>query len=130
MYVLKCREIKEDDTNTTKEDDEWQWWRISFSVDDGAARLAEANKQPVVPSSVEDQSSSDRQAKKRRISVPSDTDVLGYTARPVREIEVLRAAKEEASTVILVYASDEAVNYQEDALPPPLQVSSSKILPV
>lgn len=92
--------------------------------------MAEANQQPVVPSSVEDQSSSDRQAKKRRISVPSDTDVLGYTARPVREIEVLRAAKEEASTVILVYASDEAVNYQEDALPPPLQVSSSKILPV
>ncbi|KAL1957731.1 hypothetical protein VTO42DRAFT_5574 [Malbranchea cinnamomea] len=125
MYVLKRREIHTEPTRDSPsegETDGWQWWRISFSVDDAAARLAEVNQQPVVPSSVEGQASADRHIKRRRISVPSNTDVLGYTARPVREIEVLRAAKEESSTVLLVYASDKAVNFQEDVLPPPLQV--------
>lgn len=128
MYLLKRRETQENDTDTMMEEDEWQWWRISFSVDDAAARLAEMNQQPAVPSSVGVQSSPDRQVKKRRISLPSDTDVLGYTTRPVREIEVLRAAKEESSTAILVYASDAAVNYKEDALPPSLQVGYIRLL--
>lgn len=101
--------------------DEWQWWRISFSVDDAKARHAEATQTPAVPS-LHQNSGIAQQQRNPRVPLPANMDVAGYTVRPVREIEVLRAAKEEARSVLLVYANENAVNFKEGPLPPPLQV--------
>lgn len=85
----------------------YQWWRISFSTEDGKTR----------------------QAQKREAQ--GDTaaaqygDVVGYTARKVREIEVLKAAREEWRSVLLIYASDSAMEAKTDPAPPQLQVGSS-----
>lgn len=85
----------------------YQWWRLSFSAEDGKTR----------------------QAKKRAAQgdnvASQHGDVVGYTARKVREIEVLRAAREEWRSVLLVYASEDAMNAEMDPAPPQLQVSSS-----
>jgi hypothetical protein len=82
----------------------WQWWRISFSPEDAKTQLAE------------------QKAIYKKYTVPRDADVAGYTARKVREIEVLRAAREESNKVILVYANNNALSIAEDDAPPPLQV--------
>ncbi|KAJ6107864.1 hypothetical protein N7523_009187 [Penicillium sp. IBT 18751x] len=80
-----------------------QWWRISFSVEDGKAR----------------------QAMKREAqgthSASQNGDVVGYTAQKVREVEVLRAAREEYRSVLLVYANDNAVNAKVEAAPDALR---------
>lgn len=81
-----------------------QWWRISFSAEDGKARQA-AKREPhsTQPAS-------------------QDGDVVGYTAHRVREVEVLRAAREEYRSVLLVYANDNAVNAKVEAAPHALRV--------
>jgi hypothetical protein len=89
------------DTETSTVD-EWQWWRISFSTDDAKAQQAESEQ--------------------RDTSAPKNADVIGYTARKVREIEVLRAAREESKNVLLVYANSNAMNFREEPAPIPLQV--------
>ncbi|KGM91596.1 uncharacterized protein PADG_12276 [Paracoccidioides brasiliensis Pb18] len=108
-YVLRrCKKLVDDtdeSTSTNPTPDAWQWWRISFSVDDAKARHAEATQTPIRP----------------RVPLPTNADVAGYTVRPVREIEVLRAAKDESRSVILVYANENAVNFKERPLPPELQ---------
>ncbi|KAF4233825.1 hypothetical protein CNMCM6805_009042 [Aspergillus fumigatiaffinis] len=81
--------------------DRWQWWRISFSTDDAKARRAETNP--------------DGKA------AASTADVVGYTARKVREIEVLHAAREESKNVLLVYANSNAMSVQANPLPAELQ---------
>lgn len=86
----------------------WQWWRISFSTDDAKTQEAEKNAQ---------------QSNESGPAAPRNADVIGYTTRKVREIEVLRAAREESRGVLLVYASENAMNIQEGPLPPQLQVS-------
>ncbi|KAB8274833.1 hypothetical protein BDV30DRAFT_225461 [Aspergillus minisclerotigenes] len=81
--------------------DEWQWWRISFSTDDAKARQAELQQSDA--------------------STSKNADVIGYTARKVREIEVLKAAREESKNVLLIYANGNAMNFREEPIPPPLQ---------
>jgi hypothetical protein len=80
--------------------DGYQWWRISFSVDDARSRQARNN------------------------SAPKNADLIGYTARKVREVEVLRAAREESKNVLLVYANNNAMSYKEETAPVALQVRS------
>lgn len=100
-YVLRHSATEE-----SNEGDGWQWWRISFSTDDAKTRQTERDgHQP------------------SRRAVPKNADVVGYTARKVREIEVLRAAREESKSALLIYASDNAVNFQSGPIPPELQVS-------
>ncbi|OJD10957.1 hypothetical protein AJ78_08169 [Emergomyces pasteurianus Ep9510] len=123
-YVLRRREtnVKGTDrpTSLNPAPDEWQWWRISFSVDDAKARHAEATQTPVVPSFHQHPANSQQQ-RRPRVPLPTNADVVGYTVRPVREIEVLRAAREEARSVLLVYANENAVNFKEVHPPPQLQ---------
>lgn len=99
-YVHRPREDYSGDGSQTEE---WQWWRISFSTEDAKTRQAESNR--------------------NSHAAPNNADVVGYTARKVREIEVLRAAREESKSVLLVYANANATNYKNDDLPPALQVS-------
>jgi hypothetical protein len=123
-YVLKrqAADAAEDEKESGNQTpDGWQWWRISFSVDDAKLRVAEATRTATMSPTLE---GSGAEAKKRsRVSVPSNADVIGYTARRVQEADVLRAAKEESPSVLLVYANENAVNFAEDAAPPPLQVN-------
>lgn len=86
-----------------------QWWRISYSAEDGKARQAE------------------KRAAQGNQSASQHGDVVGYTAQKVREIEVLRAAREEWRTVLLVYASEQAMDTKVEPAPMQLQVSSTKI---
>lgn len=108
-YILKRNDnsnagdaMEVDDENKS----DYQWWRISFSTEDGKTRQAEK-----------------REAQGDQAATQNG-DVVGYTARKVREIEVLRAAREESRTVLLVYASDRAMGAKVDAAPPQLQVGS------
>ncbi|KAL6234952.1 hypothetical protein BDW75DRAFT_151489 [Aspergillus navahoensis] len=94
-YVLR-RSIA--DNITEPNPDEYEWWRISFSVEDAKSRQAQTGR-----------------------SAPTDADVIGYTARKVREVEVLRAAREESKNVLLVYANSNAMNYKGGPVPVPLQ---------
>ncbi|BCS12273.1 hypothetical protein ALUC_50319A [Aspergillus luchuensis] len=101
-YVLK-RRVPEGSTNgcTTSADDEYQWWRISFSTDDAKNRQAGTSSEGD--------------------AALHNSDVIGYTARKVREIEVLRAAREESKNVLLVYANNNAMNVPEEPAPSQLQ---------
>ncbi|KNG89401.1 ubiquitin interaction motif protein [Aspergillus nomiae NRRL 13137] len=97
----ELREVSSKIDDKLKAADEWQWWRISFSTDDAKARQVES-QQGDAPSS-------------------KNADVIGYTARKVREIEVLKAAREESKNVLLVYANGNAMNFREEPIPSPLQ---------
>ena len=101
-YVL--RRSTPNDTTKPKPDD-YEWWRISFSVDDAKSRQAQTGR-----------------------PAPRDADVIGYTVRKVREVEVLRAAREESKNVLLVYANSNAMNYKEEPAPAPLQVCLPPLL--
>lgn len=83
---------------------EYEWWRISFSREDGKTQRDEKRK------------GSDNYAGS------ANEDVIGYTVRKVQELEVLQAAREEGSSALLVYASENAMNAQVDPAPPQLQV--------
>ncbi|KAE8326548.1 hypothetical protein BDV39DRAFT_176665 [Aspergillus sergii] len=100
-YVLRPSDHTEMADNEPTTVDEWQWWRISFSTDDAKARQAELQKSDA--------------------STSKNADVIGYTARKVREIEVLKAAREESKNVLLIYANGNAMNFREEPIPPPLQ---------
>ncbi|KAJ5913304.1 hypothetical protein N7504_002187 [Penicillium tannophilum] len=109
-YVLKDREtkIQGDAMDVDGEQDGSQWWRISFSTEDGKTRQAEK-----------------REAQGDQAAMPNG-DVMGYTARKVPETEVLRAAREEYRSVLLVYASDAALDVKVEPAPSQLQAFVNK----
>lgn len=106
-YILKRNHISTSsdamDVDGAKTSD-YQWWRISFSAEDGKTRQAEKLR-----------AQGDGAA-------TQDGDVFGYSARKVREIEVLRAAREEWRSVLLVYASEKAIDAHTEPAPSQLQV--------
>ncbi|KAJ5926829.1 hypothetical protein N7516_008602 [Penicillium verrucosum] len=87
----------------TENSNDYQWWRISFSAEDGKTRQAEKRKV------------------QGNTTATQDGEVVGYTVRKVQETEVLQAAREESSSVLLVYASESAMNAQVDPAPSQLQ---------
>lgn len=110
MYVLR-RATPENSTasaeiNEKSTSDSWQWWRISFSTEDAKARRAENGGD----------------GHHHPAGAPQDADVVGYTARQVQEVDVLRAAREESKNVLLVYASRNAIDAPEAPAPAQLQV--------
>ena len=90
--------------------DDYQWWRISYSAEDGKTRQAE-KRQP-----------------QGTTAATQGGDVVGYTIRKVSEIEVLQAAREEWGSVLLVYASENAMNARVDPAPPQLQVRCTNLV--
>ncbi|KAJ6021996.1 hypothetical protein N7540_007500 [Penicillium herquei] len=110
-YILRRREDRDAqhlmDIDGDKDSD-YQWWRISFSTDDGKTRQAEKQK-----------ANGDHAA-------TQNGDVVGYTARKVREIEVLDAARREGRSVLLVYASDDAMGLKVEPAPSQLQAFVQK----
>lgn len=91
-YVLRYRPW-EDESEIVRDEDQpsdAQWWRISFSAEDG--KIVQAEKK----------------AARGDNSPTQDGDIVGYTARKVRQSEVLEAARKEWNKVLLVYASETA----------------------
>ncbi|OKL64343.1 hypothetical protein UA08_00681 [Talaromyces atroroseus] len=84
-------------------EEEWQWWRISFSTDD--AKTQQAAKP---------------EGQKTRSNKTSNADVIGYTTIKVRETEVLKAARESKS-LLLVYANANAAAFPHKPSPSALQ---------
>ncbi|KAJ5672602.1 hypothetical protein N7507_001729 [Penicillium longicatenatum] len=109
-YVLKRRgaEGQVDAMDVDGEKDGFQWWRISFSTEDGKIRQDEKKK-----------------AQGDKAATPNG-DVMGYTARKVPETEVLRAAREDSRSVLLVYASDAALDAKVEPAPSQLQAFVNK----
>ncbi|KAJ5794896.1 hypothetical protein N7457_001495 [Penicillium paradoxum] len=89
--------------SNTENSGNYEWWRISFSAEDGKMRQAEKRK------ATSNSTNSD------------NGDVIGYNVRKVHEVEVLQAACEEGSSALLVYASENAMNASVDSAPPQLQ---------
>jgi hypothetical protein len=99
----------------------WQWWRISFSAGEshssgelpvlGPPTQAEAEATETLAMNgygqFSDWSRKIQQAESRS----------GFSVRKVREVEVLKAAREESKSVLLVYANDEAINLDPSHVP-------------
>ncbi|DAA77218.1 TPA_exp: Uncharacterized protein A8136_6478 [Trichophyton benhamiae CBS 112371] len=125
FYVLRPRkpelDLMTDDVPDVPATEQWQWWRFSFSVDD--AKVGSTRSASLKPSNQIEPSASGPTSSKpvSRATVADNVDIVGYTACPVREIEVLHAAKEESSSVVLVYANEEAMSFEAGELPEPLK---------
>ncbi|KAE8153316.1 hypothetical protein BDV25DRAFT_149798 [Aspergillus avenaceus] len=100
-YLLRPDQRGDMEDSESTAVDGWQWWRVSFSTDDGRARQT---------NSKQDDTSDSKNA-----------DVIGYTARKVQEAEVLRAAREECKSVLLIYAKTNAINVDGGPAPASLQ---------
>jgi len=72
---------------------DWQWWRISWFKDD----MHQEHKEPLLSES------------------------QPYSVRKMPESEVLRAAKEEHSSVVLVYANENAISFKGTTISHPLR---------
>ncbi|KAI1978699.1 hypothetical protein LOZ51_000928 [Ophidiomyces ophidiicola] len=123
LYVLKripeIESVKETFQDLTPEQ-EWQWWRISYSVDDAKEAASRRSKHELARSA-RDGSHYVLDSSKARVKLPDNTEVTGFTITTAREVEVLRAAKEESHTALLVYANEDAICQQQFDLPAPLQ---------
>jgi hypothetical protein len=99
----------------------WQWWRISFSDEEsyssgelpilGPPTQAEMEAREMLASNGYGQFSD----WSRKIQPHESRS--GFSVRKVREVEVLKAAREENNSVLLVYANDEAINIDPSRVP-------------
>ena len=121
-----------------------QWWRMSSSPSlppDSATKPAKAvgpdpPSSPFPPQSTQQiYGSSEANGVDTTLPASSKTDIdddlssvykkeveaKGYDLRRVKQEDVLRAAREESDSIILVYASDAAVDFPQSKLSAPLQ---------
>jgi hypothetical protein len=130
-YVLRpvvedLMDVSDDNSGEAKDEfsageTAWQWWRISFSDEEshfsgelpilGPPTQAEAEATEMLVMSGYGQVSD----WSRKIQQPESRS--GFSVRKVREIEVLKAAREESNSVLLVYASDEAIKLDPNHIP-------------
>lgn len=92
--------------------DEWEWWRASFSKEDG--KLQQQEKKAATEASDNNTTLKiDQPAlSASQLHSKSDSDdLVGYTLKRVSEADVLKAATDESKSVLVVYASDAAVAY-------------------
>lgn len=129
-YVLRKNENKDlIDFDDATDKPEWQWWRLSFSKEDGKLQAEQKSQAPEEPPAgvvgfgypTGAASEWSRKTKKRQ---QRNDDVSGYTTRKVTEAEVLEAAKTEGRSVLLVYANENAVNCGNTPIPAELKVCS------
>ena len=106
-YVLEKTKPEEADNMLSTEAMDWQWWKINFSSG-GAKPISYEVSHPLHP------------------FLKMDLSLFGADhnglLQKVREVEVLKAARDESRNVLLVYASDKAVSYKIGDLPPQLRV--------
>ena len=93
--------------------DEWDWWRVSFSIEDGQLQQQEKNAAAgISASNTNDQSGQSGFPASQLLSKPENDELIGYTLKKMTESDVLAAAETESKSVLVVYASDTAVNFQ------------------
>ncbi|OQD78806.1 hypothetical protein PENANT_c079G11071 [Penicillium antarcticum] len=102
-YVLSNAKAGSPDLMDMEEESGEQWWRISYSTEDGKTGQAEKRKA------------------KGDNTAPQNGDVVGYSVSKVQENEVLQAARDEWRSVLLVYASENAMKAPVDPAPSQLQ---------
>lgn len=133
-YVLRpvledLMDINDDDhgqlngepAGTGQSETAWQWWRISFSAEESHSSgelpmqgpLTQAEDQ-VAGISVID-TSNPYSDWSRKVQQPGSRPC--FSVRKVREVEVLKAAREENNSVLLVYANEEAMNLDPSRIP-------------
>lgn len=131
-YVLKPSFEEQTESEVDKSASKhWQWWRISVSTEG-------AGSKPSIPYGPNPQHApSSEQGRVRDTSGPfspwsastaqnnqssqQNGYVMAYDVRKVSEEHVLKAAEEEDDSITLVYASDQAVDFQGSPLSGPLQ---------
>ncbi len=139
-YVLQQLDPDEIDYSHDAEATGWQWWRISYSTVDAKPVSTTASPSASSPSGPNQGYELDgwgvpkgfvgdwaRKARKER---EINTDRAGFSVQKVREVEVLKAARDESTSALLVYASERAVNQEPVKLPSQLKVSYQGPSPV
>jgi hypothetical protein len=99
----------------------WQWWRISFSSEESHPSGELPMQGPLTQA--EDQAtettgfdySNPHSDWSRKILQPESRSY--FSVRKVREVEVLKAAREESDSVLLVYANEDAMNLDPSHIP-------------
>ena len=120
-YFRQRREIDLLDGEENASDD-WEWWRSSFSREDGKVQqqekraAAQSVPEPTLPEDQPGLSAS------QLLNRSETDDGVGYTLKRVSEEDVLDAAKNESKSVMVVYASEAAVNFKGTAPNQQLQV--------
>jgi hypothetical protein len=114
-------EAKDESSGNCAGETAWQWWRISFSDEEshssgelpilGPPTQAEAEVTETLGRNGYGQFSD----WSRKVQQPESRS--GFSVRKVREVEVLKAAREESNSVLLVYASDEAIKLDPGRVP-------------
>jgi hypothetical protein len=92
----------------------WQWWRISFSDEESHSSgelpilgpPTQAEMEAAETSAINGYGQFSDWSRK----IQQHESRSGFSVRKVREVEVLKAAREESDSVLLVYASDEAID--------------------
>jgi hypothetical protein len=134
IYVLRpvledLMDVNDDDTgqvngepaSTGQGKTAWQWWRISFSGEESHSSgelpmqgpLTQAEDQAAEMSAFH--ASNPYSDWARKVQQPGSRPF--FSVRKVREVEVLKAAREENHSVLLVYASDDAMNLDPSRIP-------------
>ena len=138
-------DLEDDEKNAAAEEDErgsrWQWWRISWNKEDHIAQQAATKPHhlpgPLVgPVSQQEAMSSQFTSINGNITKADwapETDALmadaeapdvvaiGHSITKVKEYEVLRAARDETDSVCLVYANENAMNFNPSPFSPALR---------
>jgi hypothetical protein len=99
----------------------WQWWRISFSRDESHSSrelpmqepLTQAENPAAGMSAIDVSNPYSEWSRKIQHSGGGPY----FSVRKVREVEVLKAAREENDSVLLVYANEDAVNLDPSRIP-------------
>lgn len=118
-----------DHTAADAETTGWQWWRISYSTAAAKAISTTASPSPApeplgyeldgwgvpkVPAA--------EWARRARRERERNADRAAFSLQKVREVEVLKAARDESTRALLVYASERAVGQEVGELPLQLKV--------
>ena len=108
--------------NGTSEDKAaWQWWRISFSDEESHSSTELPVHGPPTQAEVHvtgtsvDVGGGQFSECSRKIQQPENRSC--FSVRKVREVEVLKAAREESNSVLLVYADEDAVKLDPSQIP-------------
>jgi hypothetical protein len=133
-YVLQqAAEALQDPEAESSVSMQWQWWRISSSTEKpGQETSAVQGPNPKPPPSSEQAAVSfgvsgpfspwpPTKTHNNPSSSEHNGNIVSYTVCRVSEADVLKAAREEGDSIMLVYASDKAVNFRGTALSRPLQ---------
>lgn len=120
--LLEPEESDMDTTGAQENDDdgeEWKWWRIAWtnSSSSKANNNARAQHAPMIGPISQAQAMAAEQHRDQVNTTDTDanTDGSPYTIAEVSEASVIEAARTEHHSVVLIYASEAAVNYQSSS---------------